>query len=188
MRCSLPIWFITVTCRCDEYHRMPYKSVHPDRSQALSGSTALIFIQEQNKETKRFICGCGCRKRPFYWWQEKTMTLVSFKTQTQSSVGLACLFFFPGCVWSWNGDIRHRIQCTYESKSHTCIRGAALTQCRLHPGHSCKKNMTSFLVGNFLFMSECRSGEGDSGLYHPPSSFPRFDLCPDDAGSYGFCR
>lgn len=51
------------------------------------------------------------------------------------------------------------------------IKNAALTQCYLRPEHSCKKY--DFLpVGNFLFVSEFRSGEGDSGpwfIQHHPS-------------------
>lgn len=48
--------------------------------------------------------------------------------------------------------------------THTYIESAALAQFCPHPGHSCKKY--DFLpVGNFLFMSEFRSIQGDSGYY-----------------------
>lgn len=56
-------------------------------------------------------------------------------------------------------DIRHP-----PSKSRTYIENAALAQYCPRPGHSCKKY--DFLpVGNFLFMSEFGSIEGDSGHY-----------------------
>lgn len=102
----------------------------------------------------------GDRKRQ---WQQ-----FSFKTQTLPSVCTS--FSNMSCVILNTSHILHSIHMDI-SEYPPCIKIAALAQYHSHPGHSCKKY--DFLpVGNFLFMSECRSGEGDSGLYliyHHPS-------------------
>lgn len=82
------------------------------------------------------------------------MTAV-FKTQTLASLCLAC-HFFRLCV-ILNGSLQTS---DILRKSHTYVENVAVLV------HATTSKKYDFLpVGNFLFMSESRSIEGDSGHY-----------------------
>lgn len=80
--CSLQIWFIAVTCRCDEYRRtqVPYKSLCPDTSQAPTVDLVpWSSSKNTNKETKVYLWQMQEKE----WWQENTMTTVLIQQKHQ---------------------------------------------------------------------------------------------------------
>lgn len=179
---------MAATCRCDEYHRMqvPYKSLYPDRSQALSlDLVPWSPSKNKHKETKVHL----------WLEQERAFLIVTGKDNDHSihskqkhwphSV-LLVILFRAVCVILMGplqtSDIWSKSHRAYWKISSRVLEMQLSHSTVLSSQGTAVKNMTSFLKAISCL---CLNAGQERDIVVPTSSTVIAPLSPYDAGCYG---